>query len=59
MRIRRLSAVMLALALTSAARADTIEVNSTTLLNVGTQTRGGTPGQAFDLATTAPAYEIV
>lgn len=59
MRIRRLLAVTLALATTSVARADTIEVNSTTLLNVAKQTRGGTPGQAFDLATTAPAFEIL
>ena len=59
MRIRRVFAVTLALATTSIARADTIDVNSTTLLNVAKQTRGGTPGQAFDLVTTAPAFEIV
>jgi hypothetical protein len=59
MRIRRLLAVTLVLATTFVARADTIEVNSTTLLNVAKQTRGGTPGQAFDLVTTAPAFEIL
>jgi hypothetical protein len=50
---------MLALVVSSTARADTIDVDSTTLLNVARQTRGGVPGQAFDLATTAPAFEIL
>ncbi len=58
MHIRSTLAVMLALA-TSMARADTIDVDSTTLLNVQKQTRGGTPGQAFDLATAAPAFQIL
>ena len=59
MRIRRFLAVALALAASSPARADTIDVDSTTMLNVANQTRGGTPGQPFDLATTATAFEIL
>jgi hypothetical protein len=59
MHIRSTLAVTLALALTGVARADTIDVDSTTLLNVAKQTRGGVPGQSFDLATTAPAFEIL
>jgi hypothetical protein len=59
MRTRRSLAVMLALVASSVARADTIDVDSTTLLNVANQTRGGTPGQPFDLATTATAFEIL
>jgi hypothetical protein len=59
MHIRSTLAVTLALVAASIARADTIDVDSTTLLNVARQTRGGTPGSAFDLATTAPAYEIL
>lgn len=58
MHIRSTLAVTLALA-ASVARADTIDVDSTTLLNVAKQTRGGVPGQAFELANTAPAFEIV
>jgi hypothetical protein len=58
MHIRSTLAVTLAL-VASVARADTIDVDSTTLLNVARQTRGGVPGQNFDLATTAPAFEIV
>jgi hypothetical protein len=52
-------AAALALLAASAARAGTIEVNSTTLLNVARQTRGGSPGQTPDLVTTAPAFEIL
>ena len=51
-------AVTLALA-ASVGRADTIDVDSTTLLNVAKQTRGGVPGQNFNLVTTAPAFEIL
>lgn len=43
----------------SVAQADTIEVTATTLLNIGRQTRGGVPGQDPDLASVAPAFEIV
>jgi hypothetical protein len=39
-------------------RADTIDVSSTTLLNVGPQTRGST-GSKPELDTVAPAFEIV
>jgi hypothetical protein len=41
----------------SAARADTVEVDSTTLLNVAKQTRG--PGPDPELVTVAPAFEIL
>jgi len=41
------------------ARADTVEVSSTTLLTVGPQTRGGAPGVAPELVNVAPAYEIL
>jgi hypothetical protein len=51
--------VMLALAASTSTRADTIDVDSTTMLNVANQTRGGAPGQPFDLATTASAFEIL
>ena len=53
---------LLALALAStaaAARADTIEVSSTTLLNLARQTRGGAAGQDWELASVAPAFEIL
>src|SRR6516165_8710656 len=59
MRIRRFLAVALALAASTSTRADTIDVDSTTMLNVANQTRGGAPGQPFDLATTASAFEIL
>jgi hypothetical protein len=49
----------LALALGPAARADTIEVSSTTLVTAGEQTRGGAFGEERDLATVVPAYEIL
>jgi hypothetical protein len=42
-----------------ATQAATIEVSSTTLLNVGQQTRGGLPNQEPNLDTVAPAFEIV
>jgi hypothetical protein len=51
--------VLLALLAYSSARADTIEVSSTTLLNMAKQPRGGVPGQAADLVTVAPAFEIL
>jgi hypothetical protein len=41
------------------AAAATIEVDATTLLNLQQQTRGGVPGEPFDLANTATAYEIL
>ncbi len=60
MRIRRSFVVVtLALVAIATARADTIDVDSTTLLNVAKQTRGGTPGQPFNLDTAAPAFEIL
>jgi hypothetical protein len=42
-----------------AARASTIDVESTTLLNAAKQTRGGQPGQPFNLDDVATAFEIV
>ena len=48
-----------ALVAAGTARADTVEASSTTLLNLGQQTRGGVPGQKPDLVTVAPAFEIV
>ncbi len=42
-----------------AARADTIDVRSTTLLRLGQETRGGEPGRAPELDTVAPAFEIL
>ena len=41
------------------AAAGTIDVDSTTLLNLQQQTRGGVPEQPFELARTATAYEIL
>lgn len=54
----RLLAALLACTATSA-RADTVEVSSTTLLLVGPQTRGGAPGVEPEVVTVAPAYEIL
>ncbi len=59
MRTCRSLSVTLALVAAAAARADTIDVDSTTLLNAAKQTRGGTPGQPFSLDTAAPAFEIL
>ncbi len=58
MRISRIVAFV-ATVVATAARADTVEVTSTTLLNVGQQTRGGAPGTTPELVTTAPAFEIL
>jgi hypothetical protein len=49
----------LALLAPSVSRADTIDVDSTTMLNMAKQTRGGQVGQPFDLANTATAFEIL
>ncbi len=58
MRVSRIVAYV-ALAVATAARGDTIEVTSTTLLNVAQQTRGGLPGRSPELVTVAPAFEIL
>jgi hypothetical protein len=55
----RLAAAILATAVAAGARADVVEMSSTTLLQVGQQTRGGLPGQKPDLVTVTPAFEIV
>jgi hypothetical protein len=58
MRIARsLPIAAAALLAAAAARADTVEVDSTTLLNVAQQTRG--PGPDPELVTVAPAFEIL
>ena len=59
MRIPRSLVIALALTAASPALADTIEVSSITLLNLAKQTRGGVPGQDWNLASTAPAFEIL
>lgn len=57
---RRLAAIAtLALLAGSRARADTVDVTSTTLLRLGQETRGGQSLQKPDLATVAPAFEIL
>lgn len=50
---------VLALAAATPARADTVDVTSTTLLQVGEQTRGGQPLQEPELVTVAPVFEIL
>jgi hypothetical protein len=60
MRSHTLLAVAAIACLTPAfAGAETIDVDSTTMLNMAKETRGGTPGQRFDLASTATAFEII
>ena len=54
-----LAAVSIAALAPALAGAETIDVDSTTLLNLASQTRGGVPGQRFDLANTATAFEIL
>jgi len=60
--MRKITTLLAAAAMllgTPAARADTVEVTSTTLLTVGPQTRGGAPGVSPDVVTVAPAYEMI
>ena len=52
-------AAALALLAGSGARADTVEVSSTTLINAGQQTRDGRSGGKPELVTVVPAYEIL
>ncbi|HEY6005568.1 MAG TPA: hypothetical protein VIV57_21990 [Anaeromyxobacter sp.] len=57
---KRLAAIAtMALLAGSLARADTVDVTSTTLLRLGQETRGGQSLQKPDLATVAPAFEIL
>jgi hypothetical protein len=60
MRVQTLlaAATIAALPPVSAAGA-TFDVDSTTLLNMQPQTRGGVPGENFDVAHTATAFEIL
>jgi hypothetical protein len=52
--------VALAVALAAeAARADTVEASSTTMLTAGPQTRDGLAGQKPDIAHVVPLYEIL
>lgn len=53
-----LAALALAL-VASQARADTIDVTSTSMLQLGEQTRGGLPLQEPELVTVAPLFEIL
>jgi hypothetical protein len=57
MRFPRLLAALLAVLAATSTRAGTVEVHSTTLLNVARQPRG--PGPEPELATVAPAFEIL
>jgi hypothetical protein len=60
MRHTPLLAAALALLAGSSARADTVEVSSTTLLTAGQQTRAATNGGSTpDLQTVVPAFEIL
>jgi hypothetical protein len=59
MRYTPLIAAALALLAGPAARADTVEVSSTTLISAGQQTRDGSSGGKPELVTTVPAYEIL
>lgn len=53
------AAAVLAILASQSARADTVEVTSTTLLRLGQETRGGQPGGEPNLDTVAPAFEIL
>lgn len=53
------AAVALVLVGAQPARADTVDVTSTTMLRLGQQTRGGQPLQRPELDTVAPAFEIL
>jgi hypothetical protein len=55
----RLLAAALAFAPPLVARATVVEATSTTLVTAGQQTRGGLAGQAPDLVTVTPAYELI
>jgi len=54
-----LLAATLALLAGQATGAETVDVTSTTMLQLGQQTRGGQPLQAPDLVTVAPVLEIL
>jgi len=54
-----LAVAVLAVIAGQTARAETVEVTSTTLLRLGQQTRGGLTPLEPDLVTVAPAFEIL
>jgi hypothetical protein len=54
-----LATAVLALVAGPAVRADTVDVTSTTMLQLGQQTRGGVPFQPAELDTVAPLFEIL
>lgn len=56
---RPLAVAILALLAGQAARAETVEVTSTTMLQLGQQTRGGSTPLDPDLVTVAPVFEIL
>lgn len=58
--VKRLAAILALTPLAgSPARADTVDVTSTTMVRAGQETRSGVAGQKPDLATVTPAFEIL
>jgi len=57
--LTRITATVLALALATVARAETIDASATTFLYAGQQTRGGPVNQPPQLATVVPLFEIL
>jgi hypothetical protein len=58
--VKRLAAFLVLAPLAgSPARADTVDVTSTTMIRAGQETRNGTAGQKPELDTVAPAFEIL
>lgn len=58
--VKRLAAILaLAPLAGSIARADTVDVTSTTMIRAGQETRNGAAGQKPELDTVAPAFEIL
>ncbi len=59
--MRKITALLAAIAAMAgpAARADTVDVSSTTMLTLGQQQRDGQPGTKPELVTVAPVFEIL
>jgi hypothetical protein len=57
--IQLAATAVLAILAGQTARADTVDVTSTTMLRLGQETRGGTPSTKPTLDTVAPAFEIL